>query len=346
MEIKYTSPQGPGTIYTCYEPDQALAAVADRWQEQRVFVVTEGNLAGLHSLPMTLRGFPCLILPGGGEALKTQAFLNIILSWLARHRASRRDWLVAVGGGALTDVAGLAACLYKRGMPLVTIPTTLLAQVDGSLGGKNAINAFGQKNSLGSFWFPRAVICAAKYLKTLPRRQFNSGLGEVWKYRLLFPETDWLQLKPLASRDVTHQLISRAIVYKCQVVEADPLDQGGRHRLNLGHTLAHALEGVLPIFHGEAVLWGLEFALMAAVTRGHCPQEEGLSALRALAGQPRPRLPRLAFSQLWPFLQGDKKNTDLTKITLVLPAPGGQVTARDFSRRELEECWRLMQQKP
>jgi 3-dehydroquinate synthetase len=250
---------------------------------------------------------------------------------------------VAIGGGALTDVAGLAACLYKRGMPLVTVPTTLLAQVDGGLGGKNAINAFGLKNSLGSFWFPRAIICASKYLETLPLRQFNSGMGEVWKYRLLFAETDWRGLKSLGPRDVTHQFISRAIAYKCQVVAADPLDLGERRRLNLGHTLAHALEGVLPILHGEAVLWGLEFALLAAVTSGHCPQEEARSALRALASQPRLRLPRLAFSQLWPLLQGDKKNAELTKITLILPSPGGQVAAEEFTRRELEECWRLMQ---
>lgn len=265
--------------------------------------------------------------------------MQVLLTFFHSLNLSRSHWVLAVGGGALTDLVSFAASMYKRGLRTALVPTTLLAQVDAALGGKCGINWRGIKNLLGSFYFPRRVICAADVLATLPRRQYWSGMAEVYKYRLL--QGDFSQFRPLGRGELLGA-VAACCRYKDSLVAQDPFDRGGRRVLNFGHTLAHALEGLSPNFlHGEAVAWGLDFALRVAAERGYIAPGELRRILAVLAAIPRPRLPRLDFALVWNKMTRDKKNAG-AGVRMILPGPGGAFGLYACTRRELEEIWRQL----
>ena len=252
----------------------------------QVMVVTNETIAPLYLDAVTrgLGDLQCdtLILPDG-EQHKTLATLERIFDALMAHRHSRTTTLVALGGGVIGDMVGFAAACYQRGVDFIQVPTTLLAQVDSSVGGKTAVNHPRGKNMIGAFHQPRAVVIDTAVLDTLPEREFAAGMAEVIKYGLIRdPEFfQWLldNRAALAARDTAPvaEAILRSCRNKAEVVAADETEQGNRALLNLGHTFGHAMEtftGYRDWLHGEAVSAGMVMAARMSLELGWLKQAD------------------------------------------------------------------------
>ena len=252
----------------------------------QVMVVTNETIAPLYLDAVTrgLGDLQCdtLILPDG-EQHKTLATLERIFDALMAHRHSRTTTLVALGGGVIGDMVGFAAACYQRGVDFIQVPTTLLAQVDSSVGGKTAVNHPRGKNMIGAFHQPRAVVIDTAVLDTLPEREFAAGMAEVIKYGLIRdPEFfQWLldNQAALAVRDTAPvaEAILRSCRNKAEVVAADETEQGNRALLNLGHTFGHAMEtftGYRDWLHGEAVSAGMVMAARMSLELGWLKQAD------------------------------------------------------------------------
>jgi len=290
-----------------------------------------------------------------GEACKSAD--NLLKIWGVLHgmHFSRQDTLVAIGGGAVSDVAGFAASTYMRGINLVTIPTTLLAQVDASIGGKTAVNFNNTKNIAGSFYFARAVIVDTNTLATLPTEQFISGWAEVIKYGLLektiSEESDYspgpkslLSVLEQMSNDLTWDnvlltgIIAACIKMKLAVVAKDALENGLRRSLNLGHTLGHALESAsnFQLSHGQAVAIGMAFAFRLAVARSlikTADESKAISLIQA-SGLPVNVPTGISLEYLIESIFHDKKKEG-DGIKMVLPINRlGEVTYKELLKRQ------------
>lgn len=224
-----------------------------------------------------------VVLIGDGERFKTLDTYASILDALIAKRHSRATTVVALGGGVVGDVAGFAAATYQRGVGLVQIPTTLLAQVDSSVGGKTAVNHATGKNLIGAFYQPRAVIADVDVLATLPEREFRAGLAEVVKYGVIADARffAWLErsMDALVRRDAAPliEAVRRSCEIKADVVAGDEREQGGRAILNFGHTFGHAIEaetGYATYLHGEAVAIGMAIAASLSARLGSMPETE------------------------------------------------------------------------
>jgi len=237
---------------------------------RRCAVVTDANV-GRHFAKAALRslshsGFdPVLITVPAGEKSKRLAIVERCYDQLAAHRLERSSFLVALGGGVVGDLAGFVAATYLRGIPFVQVPTTLLAQVDSSVGGKTGVNLKAGKNLVGSFYQPRLVLCDLDTLKTLPKREYISGLAEVIKYGIISDARLFAGLEhalPLLLRRQPATLadvVARCCQIKAEVVGQDETEGGLRAILNFGHTLGHAIEnssGYGKYLHGEAIAIG------------------------------------------------------------------------------------------
>lgn len=236
-------------------------------------------------------GFDCcrIVIPHG-EGSKNAANLAAIWEKLAESRLSRSDIIVALGGGMIGDMAGFAAATYLRGISFVQIPTTLLAAIDSSVGGKTAIDLSAGKNLAGAFWQPSLVLCDPDCLKTLPHDFWLDGMGEMIKYAFAFDKemADMIGEKP--DFDNISELIARCVEIKRRVVEADERDNGERRKLNFGHTIGHAIEQCsrLSISHGQAVGIGMVIMARACAGRGLLPADvpERLLAVMKRCGMP------------------------------------------------------------
>lgn len=261
---------GPGLI------DDAGKMLA-RLASPRVAVVSNEVVAPLYLerlvRPLQEAGVRvCSVILPDGEATKQWDSLNRIHDTLLAERCDRTTTVVALGGGVIGDLAGFAAATYQRGVPFIQVPTTLLAQVDSSVGGKTGINHPRGKNMIGAFWQPRLVLADTDTLKTLPDRELSAGLAEVIKYGLIrdLPFLEWLEahMDALLARDAAalSHAIERSCANKAEVVAGDELEtakEGGRALLNLGHTFGHAIEtgiGYGEWLHGEAVAAGTMMA--------------------------------------------------------------------------------------
>jgi 3-dehydroquinate synthase len=246
-----------------------VAVIADR-RTDRLFYRSIAS-----ALPRGARLVRVAVQPG--ESSKTLASAERVLEALARARFDRKGAIVALGGGVVSDLAGFVASIYMRGVPWVAVPTTLLAMVDASIGGKTAVDLPSGKNLAGTFWPPRAVMSDLQMLQTLPRPQFVSGLAEVVKIALAADASLFRELErstgAIARREPRRilSIIRHAASRKGAIVEADERDTGARMILNLGHTTGHALEAALHyknILHGEAVAIGLCVACNLSMRRG------------------------------------------------------------------------------
>lgn len=201
------------------------------------------------------------VIPAGEESKNGENYFKI-LNALAENGFTREDGIVAFGGGVVGDLAGFAASTYMRGITLIAVPTTILSMVDSSVGGKTAINLPSGKNLCGTFYQPKAVYIDTEFIKTLPRREFYGGTGEILKYALL---SDTVSLNDL-SCGVNEDLIVKCLTIKRNIVEKDETEKGERMLLNLGHTVGHALEKLYgyKVSHGECVVKGLAFAVFAS----------------------------------------------------------------------------------
>ncbi len=249
---------------------------------KKVAVVTNVTVAPLYltQLTHTLENNGIEVLPivlPDGEQYKNWQTLNLIFDGLLAKHAERSTTLIALGGGVIGDMGGFAAATYQRGMPFIQIPTTLLAQVDSSVGGKTAINHPLGKNMIGAFYQPKLVLADISTLNTLLDRELSAGLAEVIKYGLIrdLPFLEWLEsnIELLMKRDAEalEYAIARSCVNKAEVVGADELESGERALLNFGHTFGHAIEAALGYgvwLHGEAVAAGMVLATKLSVNLG------------------------------------------------------------------------------
>ena len=267
-----------------------------------------------------------IVLPDG-EAYKNWETLNLIFDALLTQRAERKTTLIALGGGVIGDMTGFAAACYQRGMPFIQIPTTLLSQVDSSVGGKTGINHPLGKNMIGAFYQPKVVLADTDTLKTLPARELSAGLAEVIKYGLIWDAEflAWLEanmdkLRALDPAAITHA-IYRSCEIKAQVVGQDEREGGIRAILNLGHTFGHAIEtgmGYGNWLHGEAVAAGMVMAAQTSQRMGWLTEAD-VARTRALiraAGLPD-EAPDLGVAT-WLDYMGHDKKVESGKLRFVL----------------------------
>jgi len=290
--------------------------------QKRVAVVTNTTVAPLYlerlTATLTAAGVAVhpIVLPDG-EVYKNWETLNRIFDALLTWRAERKTTLIALGGGVIGDMTGFAAACYQRGVPFIQIPTTLLSQVDSSVGGKTGINHPLGKNMIGAFYQPKAVLADTDTLKTLPPRELSAGLAEVIKYGFIWDEAFlvWLEahmekLRALDAEAVTHA-IYRSCEIKAQVVAQDEREGGLRAILNLGHTFGHAIEtgmGYGNWLHGEAVGAGMVLAAQTSQRLGWIAEAD-VARARALiraAGLPD-AAPDMALEAWFDYMGHDKK---------------------------------------
>ena len=311
---------------------QALDRIAAIGGGQPLPLVTDARLLALQGAklaPITLQ--PPILVPEG-EAAKDWGTLVAIIDGLAKREIRRGTPIIALGGGSIGDVTALAASLYKRGCPVIHVPTTLLAQADSAIGGKTAIDAAGQKNLVGTFHPPALVVVDPSLLDTLDQRQLRSGYAEIVKYGLIADPAffAWCEAHCAAliagDRDARLHAVTTCIRAKSRIVAADPDDTNGqRALLNLGHSFGHAIEaiaGIGRLLHGEAVAIGMVLAFRLSARLGHCPEEH----VDRLAGHLRSaglatRLDQVGLARsgdaLLERMRDDKKNRD-GQFTLIL----------------------------
>jgi 3-dehydroquinate synthase len=303
-----------------------------------VAVVTDETVAGLHlealraGLAASGIEAEAVVLPPG-EATKSMERLSELLERLLAMRVERDDLILAFGGGVIGDIAGFAAAVLRRGVGFVQVPTTLLAQVDSSVGGKTGVNARAGKNLIGAFHQPRLVLADIAALETLPEREFLSGYAEVAKYGLLGDARffAWLEAHGPAlgagDRALRAEAVRRSCAMKAGIVARDEREAGERALLNLGHTFGHALEAATGysdrLLHGEGVAIGIGLAFEVSARMGLCPQEtparvaahfEAMGMKRRLADIPGP----LPDAEALVALMGQDKKVRQGRLAFVL----------------------------
>ncbi|WP_374756824.1 3-dehydroquinate synthase [Chitinibacter sp. GC72] len=300
--------------------------------QSRVAIVTNTTIAPLYLAGLVeslqAQGIQCqqIILPDG-EKYKTWESLNLIMDALLTERAERKTTLIALGGGVIGDMTGFAAAIYQRGVPFIQIPTTLLAQVDSSVGGKTAINHPLGKNMIGAFYQPRLVLADLDSLSTLPDREFSAGMAEVIKYGLI-DDPDfllWLEdnIDGIMARE--EQLLAEAIERCCQnkarIVAADEKETGQRALLNLGHTFGHAIEAGLGYgawLHGEAVAAGMVLAAYASQAIGHLSAQDVERVIVLLQKARLPVVSPALGGERYKALMAQDKKVDAGRIKFIL----------------------------
>ena len=320
--------------------------------QPRAVIVTNTVVAPLYleRLTATLQSADVAVIPvilPDGEAHKNWDTLNLIFDALLTHRAERKTTLIALGGGVIGDLTGFAAASYQRGVPFIQVPTTLLSQVDSSVGGKTGINHPLGKNMIGAFYQPQVVLADTETLNTLPDRELSAGLAEVIKYGLIgdLPFLEWLEINMIKLRARDPQALQYAIARSCQnkadVVAADERESGVRAHLNLGHTFGHAIEtgmGYGNWLHGEAVGAGMVMAAEASRRMGWLSAAD-VSRTRALiraAGLPDVA-PDLGAGQYLDLMGHDKKVESGKMRFVLLKKLGEAIVTGDLSAAALKD---------
>lgn len=264
------------------------------------------------------------VFPAGEESKNAQTYLSL-LSFLAQRQLTREDCLVALGGGVTGDLTGFAAATYLRGVPYVQVPTTLLAAVDSSVGGKTAIDLPEGKNLAGCFCQPSLVLCDIRTLKTLPQEVFLEGCAEVIKYGILYDRPLFDYLKQEGMGFDREQVIRRCVELKRNVVARDEFDTGARMQLNLGHTVGHAIEAEsgFTVSHGHAVAMGTAIVSRAAAKNGLLPQEAAQTIEEALGVFRLPTATAYPAEALTRHMLSDKKRAG-DRVNLIVPRAIGR----------------------
>lgn len=304
---------------------------------KKCFVVTDSNVYALYKAWFShyFSEAEIFVLSAGEENKNFQS-LYAILEKMTGAGMRRTSRLFAVGGGVVGDIGGLAAALYMRGISCVQIPTTLLAQVDSSVGGKTAVDLGGVKNVVGAFYQPCEVLIDPRFLSTLPKRELKCGIGEIVKYAALSGEIfDRLQTGDWENLEYLTSLISACVRHKAKVVERDEKETGERKSLNVGHTTGHAIELSSGLSHGESVLYGMRLETGIALSACVCQKEYGESLLRlidrALALSPRAEVDFSHIEENARLARSDKKNTEDGNIQMAVAKAKGEWTMLSLS---------------
>ena len=319
----------------------------------KVAVVTDRQVARhyLRNVSQSIKRYGLQLVPiilAPGECSKTLKTVESVLDILARHRFERSSLLLALGGGVVGDIAGFAASIYQRGMPYIQVPTTLVAQVDSSVGGKTGVDHRLGKNLIGSFYQPRAVWIDPLVLRTLPRREWVAGLAEVIKYGIIADDTFFRYLQRhmpdllKQASGVVATVIKRSCEIKAEVVASDERESDRRRILNYGHTIGHALEalgGYQSMVHGEAVGTGLVQEADLACFQGLCSHEvvEGIRRIVKEAGL-SDRMPKWTPAKVWKAMLHDKKVSG-GRVIGVWPSRIGAVRIAPLEKHVFDQWW-------
>ena len=327
----------------------AFKAHAAKYRDKQIFIVTDTNVYAYYRDKMWEtfgENVDMCIIPAG-ENSKTSRYLMQIIKEMIKAGMRRNGYVIAIGGGVVGDIAGLAASLYMRGIHLVQIPTTLLSQVDSSVGGKTAIDCGNIKNVIGSFYQPEEVIVDPMFLETLPAREIRCGLGEIIKYGALNAQIYKLLLENkdrLKERAFLEEITYHCIEHKAEVVRQDERETTGvRKTLNLGHTTGHAFELYYKKkSHGEFVLIGMYYELYIAEKLGICTGEYAEN-LKKLIRKVIKTIPSYADAGVAADMaRYDKKNSESATISLVLPMTEGECTDYEMRYQDyveaIDEC--------
>lgn len=332
------------------ELPEALAAQAPQGTRMAVMADAKVPRGVVSSLIAGLRakGFNAVLIPvPAGETSKTLAQAGRLFRRLAKERFERKSWILAVGGGVVGDMAGFVAATYLRGVPLVQVPTTLLAQVDASIGGKTAVDIPEGKNLVGAFYFPKLVWIDPMLLKTLPRAHWRNGAAEVIKYGAILDAKLFATLEEKIETLVNGwsadwaPIIARCAQLKAQIVQQDPSEQGLRAILNFGHTVGHAVEaagGYKQYLHGEAISIGMFVAGYLSSVQLEFPDIDRirLGTLLTKAGLPARVKKPIPRAMLMSYLARDKKVAQGTAKFVLLKKIGKAVIGQTISAEVLD----------
>ncbi len=305
--------------------------------DTKVAIITNPKVAGLHLgyllSKITAKELYIITVPDG-EEYKNQESVNTILESLFNHRFNRKSLLIAFGGGVIGDMTGYVASIYQRGIDFLQVPTTLLSQVDASVGGKTGMNNSYGKNLIGAFHQPKSVHIDAHFLQTLPQREFGAGVAEIVKMAVTFNKDffTFLEHADLYDKEVLQEAIKQAVQTKADVVEQDEKEHGLRAALNYGHTFGHVIESQTAYktyLHGEAVAIGMVLANRLAVKLKLMSEDEAYRVEQFLKKYNLPTHYTISNSEIFYetfFL--DKKSTD-AQVTFILPLGIGDVKITD-----------------
>jgi 3-dehydroquinate synthase len=310
-----------------------------------VFILTDSNthtycLPLIQELDSRLQQAVVIEIPAG-EKTKNPEYLFYVLDQFLAHRASRKSTCINLGGGMVCDLGGFASSIFKRGISCVHVPTSLLAQLDASMGGKTGVDFKGFKNLLGTFYPPQKVFISHRFLSTLPEREKRNGLAEALKHALIADKTYWdlLKTNPFAQ---TELLIKKSIEIKGQFITVDPFEKNERKKLNAGHTIGHALESwkldtETPILHGEAVAAGLCIEAFISHQLGYM-HTQTLAEITEIIFSFFPKINMEGYSvaHLLGLMQQDKKN-ESGKISLSLIREIGRASFDDYCDNQVME---------
>ncbi len=286
------------------------------------------------------------------EKNKNIKYVNKILQILLNNNFSRQDCLIAVGGGITGDVGGFAASLYKRGLSFINIPTTLLSQVDSSVGGKTGVNTKEGKNLIGNFYQPKMVLSDIEFLKSLPRREIICGYGEIFKHSIILNKKffNYLNNSFYQILNLKSPFIEKAILESCkikkQIIEKDEKEKNLRKTLNFGHTFAHAFEATLGyskrLNHGEAVILGIVAALKFSLVIKLIKSKEHNEVIKHIHNAKLPFDIKHYFSykdlnKILTFMMKDKKNTSKKINLILLKKIGSAVIDKEYSKSKVEK---------
>lgn len=316
--------------------------IRERFSAQKAAVITDDAVNALYGEPL------CTALRGAGfetsafaflrgEGSKNLSVLGEILEFLAKQELTKSDVLIALGGGVAGDIGGFAAAVYLREIPFVQIPTTFLAAVDSSVGGKTAVNLPAGKNLAGVFCQPSLVICDARTLDTLPAETFADGSAEAVKYGVIADEKLFEKMRSKPAKEDLCDIIADCVTIKADIVSGDEFDNGRRQLLNFGHTLGHAAEKLsgYQLSHGRAVAMGMVIVSRAAFKLG-LSNEDCAGAIReALANNGLPTICPYGAKELAAAALHDKKRRG-DSLTLIVPTKIGLCRRHDILTAELE----------
>lgn len=305
--------------------DTVGAEAAKLGKAAKVCIVSDSNVFPLYgqtvaeSLEKAGFGVSSFVFPAGEESKNGNTFLSL-LNTLAENRLTRSDLIVALGGGVVGDLAGFGAACYLRGIRFIQIPTTLLAAVDSSVGGKTAIDLPAGKNLAGAFCQPSLVLCDTDTLKSLPREIFRDGCAEVIKYAVLYDPALFEDLEKSRLDFCREDIIARCVQWKRDVVTEDEFDTGSRMKLNLGHTIGHGVEAKsnFAVSHGKAVAIGLAIVARAAAKTGMCTDECSEKIQKLLRAFGLPVATEYSPEDLFTCALSDKKRSGNT-VKLIIP---------------------------
>ena len=308
----------------------------------KIAIISDSNVWPLYgdavtdSLARNKYDFVSFVFPAGEEHKNAATYISI-LNFLAENQITRTDCIIALGGGVVGDITGFAAATYLRGTPYIQIPTTLLAMVDSSVGGKTAIDLAAGKNLAGAFNQPALVICDLNALNTLPETVFLDGCAEIIKYGVLYDPVLFSHLAEKGPDFDREYVVSRCVELKRNVVSCDEFDTGLRQKLNLGHTIGHGIEAQsnFNISHGKAVAIGMNIITKAAVSYGICPETLYQQIQRITDKFKLPNHTTYSADALFHSALSDKKRAG-TNVTLIVPVDIGNCILRKTPINELK----------